>query len=106
MDGQHLLHEGRKPETGEVVAMRYDSATAGRAGTGGDSSEGVLNAMLDQVCRIARDSIGSEYAVLGVKTHSNSAAAYFATSGVDPDIANGLQRPALDQGILGQVLSE
>jgi diguanylate cyclase (GGDEF)-like protein/PAS domain S-box-containing protein len=69
-------------------------------------SAGIANAMLDQVCKIARDLIGAEYAVLGVKTHSDGAVPYFATSGVAPGVAKGLQRPTLDQGILGQVLGE
>ena len=71
------------------------------------ASERDPHALLDKLCRArARDLIGAGYAVLGVKPKNNKAEQYVTTSGIGTGVARDRPRPALDQGILGQVLSE
>jgi diguanylate cyclase (GGDEF)-like protein/PAS domain S-box-containing protein len=89
-----------------MFAEVYDSERARPVWIGDESLKRDPHAMLDKVCQGARDLIGAGYAVLGVKTKNNAAKRYFATSGLDAGVAKGSQHPVLDQGILGQVLSE
>ena len=70
------------------------------------ASERDPHALLDKLCRAARDLIGAGYAVLGVKAKNNKAEQYVTTSGIGTGVPGDRPRTALDQGILGQVLSE
>ena len=62
-------------------------------------------AMLDRVCRDARDLIGAKYAVLCMNGKNGGASAFF-TSGIDAAWLGKLAPPAIDQGLLGQVRAE
>ncbi|MGB5131731.1 MAG: EAL domain-containing protein [Steroidobacteraceae bacterium] len=61
--------------------------------------------LLEQVCHGARKLFGAKYAVLAAREkHGTSGQVIFATSGIDR-AAVPLQRPAIDAGALGRVLT-
>jgi diguanylate cyclase (GGDEF)-like protein len=70
------------------------------------ASERDPHALLDQVCRGARDLIGAKYAVLCVREKFNGQNVYSTISGIPATAARRLVRPRLDNEILGPVVSE
>ncbi|MBL0726461.1 ATP-binding protein [Piscinibacter sp. HJYY11] len=63
-------------------------------------------ALLDQVCRGARDLIGARYAILGVRQKDDAETVHYATWGFDPEAAGGLGQSDLAAGVLGTVMLE
>jgi PAS domain S-box-containing protein len=62
-------------------------------------------ALLEKVCRGARDLIGAKYAVIRVN-HKNNGDVIFFTSGIESGLAGSLACPEIDKGWLGEVLAE
>ena len=69
------------------------------------ASERDTKAMLDKVCRDARDLIGAKYAVLAIGGEDNADMAFF-TSGIETALLEKLETPVVNQGFLGQVRAE
>ena len=63
-------------------------------------------AMLDQVCRGARDLLGAKYAVLGVKHKNGHETRHYATWGLSPEAAARFEGLDIEAGLLGQVMQE
>lgn len=61
-------------------------------------------AMLDQVCRGARDLIGAKYAVLGVKHKNGHESVHYATWGLSAEAAARFEGMDVEAGPLGQVM--
>lgn len=61
-------------------------------------------AMLDQVCRGARDLLGAKYAVLGVKHKNGHETVHYATWGLSPEAAARFDGMDVEAGLLGQVM--
>jgi signal transduction histidine kinase/CheY-like chemotaxis protein len=63
-------------------------------------------AMLNQVCRGARDLIGAKYAVLGVKHKNGHETVHYATWGLSPEAAARFEGTDIESGLLGQSMQE
>ena len=69
------------------------------------ASERDPQVLLDKVCRGARELMGAKYAALCVQGRYQGEPVFF-TSGIDATLLDTLERPSLDQGLLGQVRAE
>ncbi len=69
------------------------------------ASERDPRALLDKVCRGARDLIGARYAVLGAQD-PYCQETFFCTSGLARATQQSLSEPRLDRGVLGQVWAQ
>ena len=63
-------------------------------------------ALLNQVCRGARDLIGARYAILGARHKNGEDTAHFATWGLDPEASSSFDPRDLAAGVLGTVMQE
>ncbi len=70
------------------------------------ASERDPHALLDQVCRGARELIGAKFAVLCVKDKNDGEIVYSTVSGIEADVASRLAPPRLDNEILGPVIND
>lgn len=70
------------------------------------SAERDAQAMLDRVCRGARELVGARYALSCVQSRVNGKVRQFNAAGLGPGDAPDLARPELDSGIFGDVLRE
>ncbi len=70
------------------------------------ASERDPHALLDKVCRGARDLVGARIAVLAVKDESSNGLATFTTCGMDAEDTTWLGQLAIDAGVPDQVLME
>jgi diguanylate cyclase (GGDEF)-like protein len=69
------------------------------------ASERDPSALIDKVCRGARNLLGAKSAVLAVSESNEPAACRFSTSGIEFDAAGG-EAPRLDAGLLGRVFAQ
>ncbi len=69
------------------------------------ASERDPRALLDKVCRGARDLVGAKYAVLCVKDKTNGDAVYSTVTGIDTAIAAGLALPTLTSAAFASAMS-
>jgi diguanylate cyclase (GGDEF)-like protein len=69
------------------------------------ASERDPHALLEQVCRGARDLIGAKYAVLCVKNTLDGKPFYSTVSGIDADMAAELGQPRIDNAVFASVVS-
>jgi signal transduction histidine kinase/DNA-binding response OmpR family regulator len=70
------------------------------------ASERDLGKLLDRMCRAPRDLIGAKYALaaVGAKDEGKTAT-YFSTSGMNAVLTKNLQRPSLNEGVVGEVFA-
>ncbi len=62
--------------------------------------------LLQQVCRAARDLLGAKYAVVAIGNKDSGDDGWFATSGMDPGVAERLGQPAMRAGMVGSAFTE
>jgi signal transduction histidine kinase len=67
------------------------------------ASEKDPRALLDSVCRGARDLVGARISLLLVREKNGGGESHFSISGISADLAAHLGAPALGEGWLGQV---
>jgi diguanylate cyclase (GGDEF)-like protein/PAS domain S-box-containing protein len=65
------------------------------------ASEQDSGTLLSQVCRGARDLLGTKYAVLAVGARDEGTTRYVATSGMDVDAEGKLGKPEMLEGLVG-----
>ncbi len=106
-DREHLrLMTDKLTEKAEELA-----ATNGRLAALTDinlqlASELEPHALLEKVCRSARDLIGAKYAILCVREKQLEDTTFFTTSGIGPAFAAVMKAPRVDGGPLGPGLYE
>ncbi len=67
------------------------------------ASENSPSVLLEKVCRGARELMGAQYAVVCANGKSPEELV-FATSGIDTNLLDRLEHPALDSGLLGETM--
>src|SRR5579862_1426228 len=70
------------------------------------ASERDPDQLLDQVCRGARELIGSRFSALAVRDLVSGECIRFSTSGLPPEDVGRLGRPLIDSGIFAQIMRE
>jgi len=70
------------------------------------ASEREPDALLDQVCRGARELIGSRFAALGVRDLRTGECVRYGTWGIPAEQLEELPRPPMDRGIFAEVLRD
>lgn len=60
--------------------------------------------LLKQVCRGARELVGARYAILGARNKDGDETVHYATWGLSPEAAAGLEPADLTAGLLGEVM--
>lgn len=70
------------------------------------ASERDPNLLLDQVCRGARELIGSRFSALAVRNLSSGECIRFSTWGLPADDVTRLGRPLIDSGVFSQIMRE